>query len=93
MFPACLSVIRTCPLSHCLNGAKDRLGFVTELVIHGLGIAAQRQGARRDGVKAFADGEGAIVESVDDDLRHVIGIDVMDGFEPEIRQRGRDGQC
>ena len=53
------------------------------------GIAAEVDGLGRDGVEGLADGIGAGGDGAHDDLRDVIGMDVVHGFEPEIGEHQR----
>ena len=76
-----------CRAFHSGHGRKMRLGFCAEPGGHRLGIAAQADGRRRDGMESLADRAAPIGDRPHEHLRDVVGMDVMNRLHAEIGQR------
>ena len=68
-------------------GQEPQHGFPAEPTGHRLRIAQQRNGCGRYRVKTLAQGCSTILHRLLESLRDIIGVDMMDGLPPDIRQR------
>jgi hypothetical protein len=69
-----------------LPGKQLDPGLLAEQAVEGLGQSHQGDGLGPGSVETLPQGKGPVLQSLEEHLGHVVGVHVVKGFHPEVRE-------